>query len=180
MASTPASVRLLAITRSHSGFVSNSSAHDVVAWRLCSQRLRACNNQYISIRSVKMCGFKIGSDFSVFFESFWTVSVGVPMCLILPAPLRPASALPADAPIRTSSTACPILCFLRIRTCTLHPSRSFDGHWKSGLSNAGWHRKVADLYSVLPVLLSAGLRSTPGFDVSLGRDTLRHTLINPS
>ena len=71
------------------------------------------------------------------------------------------------------STACPIVCFLRIGTCPLHPSRSFDGHWKSGLSNVGWHRNVADRYSVLSVLLSAGLRSTPSFDVSLGRDTLR-------
>ena len=117
-ASTPASVCLLAITRSHSGFVSHSSAHDVVAWHLCSQRLRACNNQYFSVRAVKMFGFKIGSDFSMFFESFWTVCVGLAMCLILPAPLRPASPLPADAPLRTSSTACPIVCvFSAHRDC---------------------------------------------------------------
>ena len=101
---------------SRSGFVSNSSAHDVVAWHLCSQRLRACNNQYFSIRAVKMFGFKIGSDFSMFFESFWTVCVGLAMCLILP--LRPASPLPADAPLRTSSTAYPIVCvFSAHRDC---------------------------------------------------------------
>ena len=45
----------------HSGFASHSSAHDVVAWHLCSKSLRACNNQYFSIRVVKMCSFKIGS-----------------------------------------------------------------------------------------------------------------------
>ena len=93
-----------------------ASTRNAIPDRLSRMYQWRFSNTFLDRASIEVYGSKIGYIRHRVFGGFdfcsllcaFVPSVGVAMCLSLPAPLRTAIRQPRDASIRTYSTACPV------------------------------------------------------------------------